>query len=571
MSSTNRGIHRQQPKRKSVAGDEFFGIDDRKSSAHWSLHLLAGVFCVIFAWWVWMLNPIPNIHGDQMNVVTMVLSKEHPDNFARDIVWGRGGKVADFYPFLSRMIVSGLIKKFGVIGGHRAAQFPLSIAYLFVMYGTLYYLIRSVPAALLVSLASMIWRWSMAETYWGLDRLQAVQSRSLVLICIPVLFILFWKLRNSWRLLIPFFITGLLFNLNPSSVLNFAALSLSSLFLISLFDRNTVLSLRDRILRLFCAGGIFIVGALPFLYTNMVGQDRSAVELSGRALQEHTNALQYLLNQISWYPDAAGALAKSLLFGFSVPLLLATIAWCFRKERRNMFDKWLLWFFLLSFVGTVVAEYTMQRALMHLKVDPFLPNRGQKFAYLVMYIYIAWFLAELLGRSALRERCVLVTVAAAVVAIMPVFGNNSRDPVGQWRYNAVQAGILLRGEKIEIAGWHAGIAKVCAWARQKTPKDSLFLFVHRFMSPFRIYALRSLVSSEGSGGMAYYSGHEVFATWAKYQQQLERITASRDVSRLLSLADESRADYIIVPNDFPKVTGWALAMRDRFWTVYKRP
>jgi hypothetical protein len=157
-----------------------------------------------------------------------------------------------------------------------------------------------------------------------------------------------------------------------------------------------------------------------------------------------------------------------------------------------------------------------------------------------------------------------------IVAIMPLFGNNPNDPWGQWDYNKSQMNDLLQGEKIEIAGWHKRIANVCDWARQKTPKDSLFLFVHRFMDPFRIYALRSMVSSQGVGDIARYNGPKRFLPWANYQQQLEHITVTKDVPRLLKLADQSKADYIIVPNDFPNVTGWVSVMQDHFWTVYKK-
>lgn len=563
MPSKRRGINRQQIAKKDATKDDFFGIDEQRSSVRWSLHVLAGVVCVIFAGWVWLLNPIPQIHGDQINIVTMVLSKEHPDNFARDPVYA--GRAADFYPPLWRAIIGSLIKKFGIIGGHRVAQFPLSVAYLFVMYGTLYYLTRSVPAALLVTPASLIWRWSLGGAYWGLDRLQSVQPRSFALVLMPMLFVLFWKLRDSWRLLIPFFVTGLLFSLNPPSSLFFAVLSWSSLFLLSLHNRG-------RILRLLGAGVALVVGALPFIYVNMTARSHSTVELSGQQLQEVANALQYRFSQTAFFPFPASFLARAFMYGFSVPLLLGTIAWCLRKEKRNMFDKWLVCFLLLAFVGTVIAQYIMQQIYIHFTITPFLANcmRGQKFAYLVLYIYIAWLLAELLRRFTLRDRCILLILVAMIVAIMPPFGNNSRNPWGQWDYNASQMNTLLRGEKIEIAGWHRQVANICAWAQQKTPKDSLFLFVHRSMDPFRIYALRSLVSSLGGGGVAVFNGPRIFTTWAKYQRELEWITARNDVSRLLKLADESRADYIIVPNGFPNVTGWPLEMRDRYWTIYKK-
>lgn len=564
MPSKRRGINRQQITKKDAAKDDFFGIDEQWPLAHWGLHVLAGVVFVIFAIWVWLLNPVPQIHPDQMNIVTMILSKEHPDNFTRDTVFS--SRAAEFYPPLSRGIISSFIKRFGLIGGHRVIQFPLSIAYLLVMYGTLYYLTRSVPAAVLVTLASLIWRDSMGGTYWGLDRLQAVQPRSFVLVFTPALFVLFWKFRDSWKLLIPSFVLGILFNLNPPSAFCFALLVWSSLFLFG-WDN------RERILRLVVGGFVMIAGALPYIYVYMFTRSSYAGELSPQQLQEYMNALQYRFSQMSFFPLPASIWAKVLAFGFAGPLFLATIAWCMRKEKRNVFDSWLVCFFLLAFVGTIVAQYIVQLICAHFKTEPFWDNlmRGHKYVFLVLYIYICWLLAELFRRFTLRDRCILIIVSAMIVAIMPPFKNNSQDPWGQWHYNTAQAGALFGGEKIEIAGWHIRIAQVATWAKQNTPKDSLFLFVHRFMSPFRMYALRSMVSSQECGGVARSDGPRTLTIWAKYQQELEWITAKRDISRLLSLAEESGADYIITPNDFPRVTGWVSVFQDVLWTVYKRP
>ena len=558
LGRAERGTHKQP-----CENDYLLAGEENLRPVSGQVHVLCVGICVVFAVWVWMLNPIPQIHPDQMNVVTMILSQEHPENFARDPIYGNRPAIS--YPPLWRGMIDDFVKNFGIIGGHRMAQFPLSVAYLFVMYGALYYLTRSAPAAVLVALASLIWRNSLGGTYWGLDRLQAVQPRSFVLIFVPILFILFWKLRSDWRLLIPFFVTGLLCNANPSSVFCFAVLSWFSLFLFSLYNR-------DGILRLIGVGAALVAGASPYIYINIVNRSGDAVELSAQSMQEYMNALQYRFGQMSFFPLPANTWATVLMAGFSVPVFLATIAWCLRKENRDIFDRWLVSFFLLAFVGTVIAQYSMQQIYAHFKVAPFLPNllRGHKFAYLVLYIYIAWLLAELLRRLVLRDRGVLIIVTSVIVAVMPLFGNNPSDPLGQWKYNASQAKTLLAGEKIEIAGWHNYIVDICDWARQKTPKDSLFLFVNRSMSPFRIYALRSIVSSQGSGSI-FLMRPEVLTAWARYQQELGLITARQDVPRLLKLADESGSDYIIVPNDFPKVTGWDLAMRDHFWTVYKKP
>ena len=564
MASKDISFKDRHIKMKAASGNDFFEIDENQPFAHWGLHVLAGILCVVFALWVWLLNPTPQIHGDQVNLVTMVISKEHPENFVKDTIYS--GNAANFYPPLPRAVIRSFINKFGIIGGHRVAQLPLSIAYLLVMYSVLYYLTRSVPTAVLVACTSIIWRWSLPESYWGLDRLQAVQPRSFVTIFVPILFVLFWKFRNSKWLLLIFFIAGLLFNLNPPSALFFSFLGLTSLFLISLRDRR-------QMLRLLGCGGMVIVGALPFILNYAAIRSRGIMDLSTQELQEYARAIQYRYsNSTMSLPVPAATVAKVFFSGFAGPLFLASIAWCLRNGKRNEFDKWSLYFFLLAFLGMVLAQYVVQMIYKGFNSVPVVPcMRGQKFAYLVLYIYIGWFLAELLRRFGSREKSVLIFVTGLIVAVMPLFGNNANNPWGQWRYNLEQADKLLSGERIESAGWHDGIASVCSWARQNTPKDSLFLFVHRFMSPFRIYAQRSLVSSQVGRDAARSNGARCFTTWAKYQLELERITAERDVARLLQLAKVSGADYIIVSGDFPKVGGWYPVFRDALWTVYKKP
>jgi hypothetical protein len=558
---------KQQTMKKDAAKNDFFGIDEQRPSAHWSLHVPAVVICVIYASWVWLLNPDPYIHGDQLNIVTMVMAKEHPKNFSRDIVYS--GKGADYYPFLPRSIIGTMINKFGIIGGHRVLQFAMSIIYLFSMYGVLYFLTRSVPASLLVALFSIAWRWSLGGTYWGFDRLWAVQPRSFILFSIPILFVLIWKLRNSWRLLIPFFIAGLLFNINPPSSLLFTFVIWLSLLLADLHNR-------DGIVRLIAAGVVFILGASPYLYTNITIRNLCAAEASSQALAERMKALQYLLSRTTWsFPK--GTFTKAFVFGFSAPLFLATIGWCLRKNDRNRFDKWLVCFFILTFVGTVITHFIMVYFSTHYKFVPiFNCMRGHKDAYLVLYIYMAWSLAELLRRLAFRERFVLTAVTAAIIAIIPPYNSiepfkNSIEPSSQLVYNVSQMKTLLRGEKIEIAGPHKYIAEVANWARKETPEDSLFLFVYPEMSQFRIYALRSIVTSYLGGGYAQFAGPRGLATWAKYQQKLEQIISTKDVSGLLELAEESAADYIIAPNNFPKAPGWVFVLKDRYWTVYQKP
>jgi hypothetical protein len=542
------------------SADDFFGIEPA-GGKNIHLHILAGLVMVIFAGWVWMLNPVPVIHGDQMNIVTMIETKQHPENFAKDTIWA--GKAADSYPPLIRGIISFFISNWGIIGGHRVAQFPLSIAFLFIIYGSLYYLTRSVWASLITACCAIIWRWSMAETYYGLDRLQAVQPRSFVLVFIPLVFILVWKYRNSFLLVIPFFITGILFNLNPPESLDFAVLCWLALLYFALKNRG-------KLLILLFAGVAFIAGALPFVIQTIYVNHLVSPPFSPEQAQQYYQALQYRFSQIGFLPVPASKLVQPF-YCFAPFIFIAALGWCIRKEKRNAFDKFLIVFAVLSFVGTVIGQAVLQQVYLSMKTYPFLDNfmRGQKFAYLVLYIYTAYLLADILRSAGLSAKALLITVCAVIVVLLPLFVNNSDDPFGQWEYNSAQLNQLLNGNKIEIAGWHQYVEGVSNWAKTNTPAESLFLFANNFMSPFRIYAQRSMVTTRDGGDFARFNKPDGFLRWSDYQAKLEKITAEGDLNGLLALAAESKADYIVVPPNWPDLKGRSLVYHDDYWKVFK--
>jgi hypothetical protein len=550
----------KQKKAEVKLSDDFFEIEPTGKKNR-RRHILAGLVMVIFAGWVWMLNPIPVIQGDQMNIVTMVVAKQHPDNFARDTIWA--GRAADSYPPLIRGIISFFISKWGIIGGHRVAQFPLSLAFLFIMYGVLYYLTRSISASLITACCSMMWRWSLAETYYGLDRLQAVQPRSFIIVFIPLLFVLMWKYRNSYLLMLPFFLSGLLFNLNPPEALYFAILCWLSLLYFSLRERK-------KLLILLLAGCSFIVGALPYVIQSIYVNHLVSVPLTSGQAEQYYQALKYRFSQIGFLPVPASKLVKAFC-DFAPFIFIAVLGWCLRKEKRNVFDKFLIVFGVLSFVGAVIGQAILQKIYLALKSHPFLDNlmRGQKYTYLVLYIYAAYLLADFMRSIGLSARAVLITVCAVIVVLLPLFVNNSTEPFGQWEYNYYQLNQLLDGQKIDIAGWHQYVEGVSNWAEANTPVNSLFLFANNFMSPFRIYAQRSMVTSRDGGDFARFNKPDGFIKWASYQERLERITAEGDVNGLLALAAESKADYIVIPGNWPDLKGRSLVYHDEYWRVFK--
>jgi len=560
-NSSNQTNEKKQD--KITSGRESFLIgDDNQPKASRSIHILCIGICIIFAIWVWLLNPIDRLFDDQLNIVTLQLTEDHPENFARDPIYG--GNAGDFYPSAYQSIIRWLTNRFGLIGGHRIAQFPLMVAYLAVMYFVLYALTRSASAALLIALFSALWHDSMGGSYWGMGRMQTVQPRSLVLIWAPLLLIMAWKYRRSWMLMVVFFVLGLLINISPPGALFFAA----AVWIATLFEGRIT---KQKLLYLGSAFAALLIGAAPFIYCHITARTGLAADLSIQDRQLFMQALQFRFSQMSSFPVPLKTVCTVLL-RFSVPLLLAAAGWVVRGKKRNALDWWLLIFFLFSAVGYVVLQYLMQKISASMQQTPPIVNihRGQKNAYLVLYIYGAIFLRYLFLQIGRIDRRTLIAIGAAVIFAMPLitFARQADNPDRQWSSNVSHFSKLMRGEKIETIGWYPMVIPVARWARENTPPDSLFLFAHYNMPLFRIYALRSMVSSSGCGGIALYNGPRRMIYWYKAQKVLMNTKTKRGVEQLAKFAEDTGSDYIILSRNTPSVPGWSPVAYDNYWIVY---
>lgn len=536
--------------------------DEQSSPASRHVHIFCIGICVLFAIWVWLLNPIDMLYNDQLNIVTLQLAEDHPQNFANDPIYG--GNASDFYPQLYRTIIKGLTEQFGLVGGHRAGQFPLMVGYLVVMYFVLYALTRSAAAAVVVALFSSLWHDCMGGSYWGMDRMQAVQPRSFVLIWVPLLLLLAWKFRRSWWLLLVFAMIGVLLNISPPGALFFAM----ALWCAMLFESKLT---KHRMLLLSGAGVALIIGALPFIWSHITARTGNFAVLSLQEQELFMEALQFRFSRMSSYPVPLSTVSTVML-SFSLPLLLATAGWAVRGQKRNNFDRCMLIFFLITAIGFVVMQYVMQEVSTSLKKAPPIVNihRGQKYAYLILYIYSAVFVRHLLLRMGRIERRALIAVIAVVLAAMPViaFAGKGSNAGMRWKTNIGHFHQLMKGEKIETIGWYSAVVPVSQWFRENTPPDSLVLFGRNHMSLFRIYSLRSMVSSAGGGGIAFYNGPKKLIYWFKAQKVLEQINSRDGVAQLVKLAEQTNSDYIIMPRSAPAVTGWYPVAYDRYWIVY---
>jgi hypothetical protein len=154
---------------------------------------------------------------------------------------------------------------------------------------------------------------------------------------------------------------------------------------------------------------------------------------------------------------------------------------------------------------------------------------------------------------------------------------------------AAPTALYLRESAAPAGGWESGaLAPVAAWARQKTPKETLFLAPSGFAN-FRAQAERSLVGDWRDGTQLYFSA--AFApTWLERVRAIEPdLTLSDDgrrllarghsletltVAQLLDLAKKFNAAYIVLPTP-PKDAGPApdrtliAAYTDPHYTVYK--
>ena len=506
---------------------------------------------------------MPGLSSDQINIVTFQLAADHPEEFSRDPFFGSGS--ADFYPVVPPRAVGWLTDAFGIVGGHRVAQLPLMVAYLVIMYAVLHALTGSAPAALLVAMFSCQLHESMGASYWGLDRVRAVQPRSFVLLWMPLLLLVAWRWRRGRRLLAVFAALGLLVNISPPGALFFAGPLWLALLMA---ERPTKADLG----RLALAGVALTLAAGPFVYHHLAARAGNPGGPSPEERQLFTEALAFRSAHMSSFPVPREAV-ESVLGAFAVPLVLGAAGWMLCARRRGAFDRTMLVFFLITAVGLVAAQYLMQKVCASLQIAPPVINihRGQKNAYLILYIYAAALLANLLPRVKLPERHSVIAVLAMIVTALPLIGFwRIHRPRRRLAANLAQVPRLLRADRIDMVPWYESVAPVADWVRRNTPRDSLVLFGHRNMGIFRVLARRAIVGSRGAGGVAIYSGYRDTIRWYRTQRVLEKVRGNQTMDRHRALADETGADYIIVPPNIKGGPGWRRVHEAPHWNVFAR-
>lgn len=530
--------------------------DTLQGTVGWDSHAVAVVVCVLFAMWVWMRDTNDCLGGDQTNIVTAIKAMEHPDNFARDPIFKRGRP--NWCPPVFLAITRAFVNAFGILGGHRVMQFLLVLGYLLSMYAVLYALTRSFAAALLVALFSSIRVNSLGGSYWGASELLTVQPRTLVLIFVPPLLLLAWRWRQGWRLVAPFAVCGLLININPPGALMFAAI----LWLTLLITRR---SLEVKLKVLMVAGVAFVIGAAPFAVGHILARSSSATQAWPDLQNEVMNVIRNCYSQTACFPITTSAY-HHFFMAFGPIFLLGVIGWVLRGDARGPFDRCLEVFFVLAALGMPVAQHLMQAISDAANKPPPILDvlRGQKYAYLVLMIYTAYLVATLLERGTQRDR-ILIIIAAMMVTFLgspPYISHN-------WSRNAEQARALLRGD--QVSGEPVALLKLSEWARENTPKGSLFLLMHPDMHWFRMYALRALAVSWKDYGPAFYNGAETTVAWNRWYKAVKRMSYKPSLGALKALVKETDADYIAAPHIWSSLPGYHRVYDDPYWTVYTPP
>lgn len=276
-------------------------------------------------------------------------------------------------------------------------------------------------------------------------------------------------------------------------------------------------------------------------------------------------AIRFRYSQTSCFPITTSAYHHFFLV-FGPIFLLGAMGWVMRGSARGPFDRCLGVLFLLAALGMPVAQYLMQVISDATNTPPPMLNvlRAQKYAYLVLMIYMAYLLAMLLERGTQRER-VLIVIAGVMVTFL---GSPAYFP-HHWNRNAQQARALIKGER--ISGEPEALVGLTQWARQHTPKDSVFLLMHPRMPWFRMYALRGLVVSWNDNGPAFYNGPVTTSNWYRWNKMINKMSYKPTLEALNQLIKESGANYVGAPSSWSAIPTYSEVYEDSIWKVYKPP
>jgi len=104
---------------------------------------------------------------------------------------------------------------------------------------------------------------------------------------------------------------------------------------------------------------------------------------------------------------------------------------------------------------------------------------------------------------------------------------------------------------------------MCEWTKNNTDKNSVFISTD---DRFKFYAQRATKYGiiDASTADTNYC-----AFWYYYWDKINQATKDRAISKLVGIAKDLKADFIVVSKDFPKTSEVKQVYSNQYYKIYK--
>ncbi len=408
-----------------------------------TIAFLFGIFIVYYTYLGYLQT---ELHKDHLTIALIELSNSNTQLFQHDYVFGDRKTLKFYYPLVIKLLTF-LRNITGTFETALVFLIPIIMfIYLTGMFALLYALTHNEVIAFSLAIVSSVPRWSLGGTFWGVAGIDAVLARSLFLMFIPwvcLLFFWLWTNKSIWYLPIIAGLLGLLSNLHPVSGFFSVQLFLALIVFIKGINKTTIgvlgLSAIMAVVGVYPTLANFVSGTqandaiipfskfaeiinifykpfiFPFPQNNLyISEQMQEFFVWGYVFAMVIWGIAYFAFRQGWLKFDSSRFFFLALLLIQLPLanvvarlkvtpliLIVGLYGVYRvwQAKVDKQDWWLLWLMTIIISCTFIANYFLiwlwyEFELISITTVMFEELRGAKFIYLPLYLYAARFMAD---------------------------------------------------------------------------------------------------------------------------------------------------------------------------------
>jgi hypothetical protein len=501
-------------------------------------------------------SPVLNLGSDAANVATYAAVLDHPDNFAKDLLYNNTNNFSYYVSFH----IPYLRTFANAMGGYGLAYLSLLIPIIFIQAAGFYLfgkrLFKNRFFALLLAGLSLVLLYTESSDYWGIYK--DPQPRMLFGAFLPwLLWLAYASLKRPVLRYWTMAFVGMMLYLHPLSAPGVAF----AVWLGFLLNKPSEKTKGRHLLEMLALGLVFIAAAIPFTITYINSRDLApagvdyataleAFKTKGMAMFELGNTLLELLRIIT--------------FTLLLPLSLAAwaVGW-FKLALKTEVKLLLTWVLGLLFVGSGIT--LIEAAIdARMEIMPVLLqlNRDLRYVVPLMEISVLLPLAIIANRikttnwKGIIQKSVMMILGAGLVAILVFsFRTQTKDKLDLKGYAQQAIKCWTGGTFFCPDSTNNDLKETLAFISEQTNSDAGFISIPpvKMSRLIRYQGLRSVVfesadiktllTSNMSAYFAIQSQVEVWNNIGGISDEAERFAA------YLDFASANQADYAVVSAD----------------------